>query len=62
MVRKGVGVGYFIKNVIDNQVDKEDFEVVTFKNDLPSVDVCTVYLEEFETVALKKFIEFLENN
>lgn len=62
MVRKGVGVGYFIKNVIDNQVDKDDFEVITFKKDLPSVDVCTVYLEEFETSALKKFIEFLENS
>lgn len=61
MVRKGVGIGYFIKNVIDNQVDKEDFEVVTFRKDLPSVDVCTVYLEEFETAALKKFVEFLEN-
>lgn len=61
MVRKGVGIGYFIKNVIDDQVDKNDFEIITFDKELPSVDVCVVYLEEFKTKSLNEFVAFLEN-
>lgn len=60
LVRRGVGIGYFIKSVIDVQNDKDNFEVITFNDTLPAVDVCAVYLEEFETVALSKFVEFLE--
>jgi DNA-binding transcriptional LysR family regulator len=62
MVRRGVGVGYFIKNVIDTQSDKNNFEVLTFDNELPAVDVCAVYVEDFTTTALNKFIEFLSEN
>ena len=28
MVRKGVGIGYFVQNVIDTQSDKDNFEVI----------------------------------
>ena len=62
MVRRGVGVGYFIKNVIDTQSDKDNFEVLTFNDELPAVDVCAVYVENFTTTALNKFIEFLSEN
>ena len=62
MVRRGVGVGYFVKNVIDTQNDKDNFEVITFENELPAVDVCAVYVEDFTTTALNKFIEFLTGN
>ncbi len=62
MVRRGVGIGYFIKNVIDIQNDKDNFEVITFGNELPAVDVCAVYVEDFATTALNKFIEFLSEN
>ena len=62
MVRRGVGVGYFVKNVIDTQKDKDDFEVITFENELPAVDVCAVYVEDFTTTALNKFIEFITDN
>lgn len=62
MVRRGVGIGYFIKNVIDTQNDKDNFEVITFGNELPAVDVCAVYVEDFATTALNKFIEFLSSN
>ena len=61
MVRRGIGIGYFIKNVIETQSDKDNFSIITFENQLPSVDVCAVYLEEFETPAVKKFVEFLCN-
>ena len=62
MVRRGVGVGYFIKNVIDTQTDKDNFEVLTFNDQLPAVDVCAVYVEDFTTSALNKFIEFLNEH
>ena len=59
MVRRGVGVGYFVKNVIEMQLDKDEFEMVTFDDSLPVVDVCAVYVDDFLTTALKKFIEFM---
>lgn len=62
MVRRGVGVGYFIKNVIDTQNDKDNFEVVMFDNELPAVDVCCVYVDDFVTTATRKFIELLTGN
>ena len=62
LVRRGVGIGYFIKSVIDIQNDKDNFEVITFNDTLPSVEVCAVYLEEFETVALSKFIDYLNEH
>lgn len=62
MVRKGVGIGYFIKNVIDTQNDKENFGVVTFDKDLPAVDVCCVYINDFLTTATRKFVELLTSN
>ena len=59
MVREGVGVGYFVKNVIDFQGDRDCFEIVTFDDPLPAVDVCCVYIEEFLTTATRKFVELL---
>ena len=62
MVRKGVGIGYFVKNVIDTQNDKDNFEVVTFDDNLPAVDVCCVYIDDFLTTATRKFIELLTSS
>lgn len=62
MVRRGVGIGYFVKNVIEIQNDKENFEVISFNDDLPAVDVCCVYIEDFLTTATKKFVELLKEN
>lgn len=62
MVRKGIGIGYFVKNVIDTQSDKDNFEVITFDDDLPAVDVCCVYIDDFLTSATRKFVEILKNN
>ena len=59
MVRQGVGVGYFVKDVIDIQNDKDNFEVLSFDKDLPAVDVCCVYINDFLTTASTKFIELL---
>lgn len=61
MVRSGVGIGYFIQEIIDQQMDKDKFEVLSFDNNLPDVDVCCVYIEEFLTRATSKFIELLKD-
>lgn len=62
MVRHGVGIGYFIKNAIDIQSDRVNFEIITFNNELPTIEVNALYVEGFVTQALTKFIEFLKNN
>lgn len=61
MVRRGVGIGYFIKNVIDTQDDKDRFEVITFNEQLPRIDICALYIEEYATEAAKKFIGTLDS-
>ena len=62
MVREGVGVGYFVKNVIDTQSDKDQFEVISFGDQLPAVDVCCVYIDDFLTTATHKFVDLLVKN
>lgn len=59
MVRNGSGIGYFVENVIDSQNDKSDFQVLSFDNSLPAVDVCCVYIADFLTMATGKFIDIL---
>ena len=62
MVRKGVGIGYFVRNVIDTQNDKDNFEVLTFEEELPAVDVCCVYINDFLTTATRKFVELITSD
>ena len=56
LTRKKVGIGYFIKGVIENQYDKDDFEIITLKEELPTVDICLLYIDDFLTTASKKFV------
>lgn len=62
MVRRGIGIGYFIKNVIETQDDKENFKVISFNDELPAVDVCCVYIDDFLTKATRKFVELLTSH
>lgn len=62
IVRKGVGIGYFVESVIDTQDDKDNFEVIRFNDDLPAVDVCCVYINDFLTTATRKFVELITSN
>lgn len=59
MVKRGVGIGYFLKNVIDIQNDKDNFEVLSFNGNLPQVDVCALYIDEYIPESGKKFISTL---
>ena len=62
MVKNGSGIGYFAENVIESQNDRENYEVVTFDDSLPSIDICAVYLGDFVIPVLSRFVEFLEEN
>lgn len=59
MVKNGSGIGYFAQNVITSQ-DKDSYEMVTFNDSLPEVDICAVYLGDFEMPVLNKFVDFLK--
>ena len=62
MVRQGIGVGNFPIDVINAVQDKDNFEIITFNEELPSVDLCCVYMKEFLTAATNKFIETMTKN
>ncbi len=62
MVKQGMGIGYFAENILDNQDNTDSYCMVTFDDTLPTVDICAVYLDDFETPVLTKFVEFLEEN
>ncbi len=59
MVRKGMGVGYFVEDVILAQNDKENYEVLSFDNLLPAEDICCGYIEDFLSTATRKFLDLL---
>ena len=62
MVRRGMGIGYFIQNVIDSQEDKNNFEIISFDDKFPTVDICCAYIDDFLTMATRKFVELLTDN
>lgn len=61
LVKKGIGIGYFIKNLIISQNDSDNFEIIEFDDNLPDVDICCVYIDDFLIAASSKFIELLTN-
>lgn len=56
MVRKGIGVGYFIQEAIPK--DLEGISIVSLP-DIASLSVCCVYADAFLTVASRKFLEMV---
>lgn len=61
MVKKGMGIGYFIKDSIETQPNKDDYEIIEF-NDLPKVDISLVYIDEYTSIAAKKFINSIRKS
>ena len=60
MIRKGMGIGYFIIDSINIQPDKEDYEIIVF-DDLPIADISLVYIDDYTSIAAKKFINLIKN-
>lgn len=60
LVKKGLGIGYFTKlSVIDNLQSGELIEI-PIKEELPKTKIGIVYIEEFLTNAPKKFVEIIK--
>ena len=60
MIRKGMGIGYFIIDSINIQPNKEDYEIIVF-DDLPIADISLVYIDDYTSIAAKKFINLIKN-
>ena len=60
LVRQGLGIGYFVKELLEVQPDRDEYEVITFNDTLPKLSVCAVYSDELLTPSEKEFIKLLK--
>jgi len=60
-VKRGMGVGYFIKKSVSDLIETNDFISFDFDNTLPKLKVCIAYISEFQTYASKEFINYLKD-
>ena len=60
MVNKGLGIGYIYKDFISNYINNSDLEIIKLEDELPTQDICLVYMNDFLTTASKKFINMLD--
>lgn len=61
MVKKGIGIGYFIKDTIESQSNKDDYEIILFEN-MPSINISLIYIDEYTSIASKKFINSIRKS
>ena len=60
-VKRDMGVGYFIKDSIQEYLDTGLFEEIVLNHPLPSQEIAVAYIEEYITVAAKKFLEMFND-
>ena len=56
-VKKDLGIGYVIYNLVENEINNNEIEVLNIKEKLPTVEINIIYDNHFLTTAPKKFIE-----
>lgn len=56
-IKKDLGVGYIISNLIENEVNNGELEILNIKEKLPTVEINIIYDKRFLTKAPTKFIE-----
>lgn len=56
-IKKDLGIGYIIYDVIKNDVKNKEISIIDFKEDLPSVDIEIVYNKKLLSAAPKRFVE-----
>jgi len=62
-IKKDLGIGYIIYDVIKDNVENGEFKIVDIKENLPRITINLVYIEKYLTIAPKFFIEnYLEIN
>lgn len=60
-VKRGMGVGYFIKKSVVDLIETGDFITFDFNHSLPKIKVCIAYIPEFQTFASREFINYLKD-
>ena len=56
-VKKDLGIGYVIYNLVENEIKNKEIQVLNIKEDLPTVEINIIYDDYFLTTAPKRFIE-----
>lgn len=56
-IKKDLGIGYIIYDVIKDNVENGEFQVIKFIEDLPKTEINLVYIEKYLTIAPKYFIK-----
>ena len=56
-IKKDLGIGYIIYDVIKDNVANGEFKIVDIKETLPRITINLVYIEKYLTIAPKFFIE-----
>lgn len=56
-IKKDLGIGYIIYDVIKDNVKNGEFKIVNIKESLPKITINLVYIEKYLTIAPRFFIE-----
>lgn len=56
-VKKDLGIGYIIYDVIKDNVENGEFKILNIKEKLPKITINLIYIEKYLTIAPKFFIE-----
>lgn len=56
-VKKDLGIGYVIYNLVEDEVKNGELEILDLKEPLPKVEINIVYDKHFLTTAPRKFLE-----
>lgn len=56
-VKKDLGIGYVINNLVEQEVENGEIELLNIKEKLPTVEINIIYNKHFLTTAPRRFIE-----
>lgn len=56
-VKKDLGIGYIIYDVIKDNVENGEFKILNIKEKLPKITINLIYIEKYLTIAPKFFIK-----
>lgn len=56
-ILQDVGIGYILKEVVKRELEEGIFEEIRIEEELPSIDLKLVYINEYLTNIPKMFIE-----
>ncbi len=61
-IKKDLGIGYVIRDLVENEIKNNELEILKVKETLPTVEINIIYDIHFLTTAPRRFIETYINN